>query len=132
MDLTATSEADGRRVNLIRMFTLEIQSAFQPTIEPSLPTVEPGGSVRVKILANRVATFGGPVTFNLTPQSGWQFPDLVTIHRGELAMEFEIKVDPKLNPGHHNLRVEAAGFVGTYEESFNLPSVQIEVKKPVP
>ena len=132
VDLTATSEADGRRVNLIRTFTLEIQSAFQPTIEPALPTVEPGGSVRVKILANRVATFDGPVTFNLTPQSGLQFPESVTIPRGELATELEIKVDPKLNPGRHNLRVEAAGFVGKYEESFNLPNVQIEVKKPTP
>ncbi len=132
VDLTATSEVDGRRVNLLRTFTLEIQSAFQPTIEPLLPTVDPGGSVRVKFLANRVVTFDGPVTFNLTPQSGLQFPETVTIPRGELATEFEIKADPKLNPGRHNLRVEAAGFVGKYEESFNLPNIQIEVKKPVP
>ena len=132
VELTATSEADGRRVNLFRTFTLEIQSAFQPTIEPLLPTVDPGGSVRVKFLANRVVTFDGPVTFNLTPQSGLQFPETVTIPRGELVTEIEIKVDPKLNPGRHNLRVEASGFVGKYEESFNLQNIQIEVKKPVP
>ena len=132
VDLTATSVVDGCRVNLIRTFTLEIQSAFQPTFEPTLPTVEPGGSMRIKILANRVATFDGPVTFNLTPQSGLQFPETVTIPTGELMAEFEIKVDPKLNAGRHNLRVEAAGFVGKYEESFNLPNLQIEVKKPVP
>lgn len=132
VDLTATSEVDGRRINLARTFTLEIQSAFQPTFEPPQPGIEPGGTLRMKILANRVATFDGPVTFNLTPQSGLQFPETLTIPRGDLATEFEIKVDPKLNPGRHNLRVVAAGFVGKYEESFNVSNVQIHVKNPMP
>jgi pre-peptidase len=131
VDLTATSEVDGRRINLIRTFTLEIQSAFQPTFEPSQPTAEPGGSIRMKILANRVATFDGPVTFNLTPQSGFQFPATVEIARGEPAAEFEVVVDSKQNPGRYTLRVEAAGFVGKYEESFNVQNVSIEVKKPM-
>lgn len=132
VDLTATSEVDGRRVNLIRTFTLDIQSAFQPTFEPSAPTVEPGGSVRMKVLANRVPTFDGPVSFNLSPQSGLQFPATVEIPKGESAVEFEVKVDPKQNPGRYNLRIEAAGFVGKYEESFNVPNVSVEVKKPTP
>ncbi len=132
VDLTATSEVDGRRINLIRTFTLDIQSAFQPTFEPSAPTVEPGGSLRMKVLANRVATFDGPVSFSLSPQSGLQFPDTVEIPKGEPAAEFDVKVDPKQNPGRYNLRIEAAGFVGKYEESFNVPNVSVEVKKPTP
>ena len=132
VDLTATSEADGRRVNLIRTFTLEIQSAFQPTFEPSQPTGDPGASIRVKLLANRVPSFDGPITFTLSPQSGFQFPATVEIPRGELATEFEVKVDPKQNPGRYNLRIEATGFVGKYEESLNLPNLPIEVTKPMP
>ena len=86
----------------------------------------------MKVLANRVATFDGPVSFSLSPQSGLQFPDTVEIPKGEPAAEFDVKVDPKQNPGRYNLRIEAAGFVGKYEESFNVPNVSVEVKKPTP
>ena len=130
VDLTASAEVNGHRVNLIRTFRLEVQSAFQPTFEPALPTVEPGKTVRVKILANRVPTFDGPVTLNLNPQSGLVFPTSIEIPRGQPSVDFEIKVDSKLNPGRHGLRIEVAGFVGKYEESFNLPNLQIEIMKP--
>ncbi len=131
VDLTATADVNGHRVNLIRTFTLEVQSAFKPTIEPELPTTDPGGTVKVKLLANRVATFDGPVTFTLGPQSGFTFPETVTIPKGAESVEVELKADPKLNPGRHNLRQQVAGFVGKYEESFNLPNIPIEIKKPV-
>ncbi|MFM9959879.1 MAG: PPC domain-containing protein [Planctomycetaceae bacterium] len=131
VDLTATAEVNGHRVNLIRTFTLEVQSAFKPTIEPELLTTEPGGSVKFKLLANRVATFDGPVTFTFGPQSGFTFPETITIPKGAESVEVELKADPKLNPGRHNLRQQVAGFVGKYEESFNLPNIPIEIKKPV-
>ncbi len=131
VDLTASAEVNGHRVNLIRTFRLEVQSAFQPTIEPALPTAEPGGIVRFKILANRVATFDGPVTFTLGPQSGFTFPENVTIPKGAESVDVELKADPKLNPGRHNLRQQVAGFVGKYEESFNLPNIPIEITKPM-
>jgi hypothetical protein len=130
VDLTASADVNGHRVNLIRTFTLEVQSAFKPTIEPELPTTEPGGTVKFKFLANRVATFDGPVTFTLGPQSGFTFPETVTIPKGAESVEVELKADPKLTPGRHNLRQQVAGFVGKYEESFNLPNIPIEIKKP--
>lgn len=130
VDLTATTEVAGRRINLVRTFTLEVQSAFQPTFEPAVPAVEPGGSVRFKILANRVATFDGPVTLRLGPNNGLQIPETVEIPGGQPAVEIEVKVDPKLNPGVHSLRGEVSGFVGKYEESFNVQKLSIEVKKP--
>ncbi len=130
VDLTATAELNGQRVNLIRTFTLEVQSAFKPSIAPELPTVEPGGTVRIKLLANRVATFDGPITFTIGPQPNFVFPDAVTIPQGEPSVDIDIKVDPKLNPGRHNIRLQVAGFVGKYEESLNLPGIPIEVKKP--
>jgi hypothetical protein len=130
VDLTASADLTGRRVNLIRTFTLDVQSAFQPTIEPALPTVEPGGTVRVKFLANRVPTFDGPVTLKLSPHNGLQYPETVEIPRGEPAAEIDVKLDAKLGPGRYNPRVEVLGFVGKYEESFNLQNFFIEVKKP--
>ena len=130
VDLTATAEVNGQRVNLLRTFRLEVQSAFAPTIEPATPTAEPGGTVRFKLLANRVTTFDGPVTFTLGPQSGFTFPGTVTIPKGAASVDVELKIDPKLNPGRHNLRLEVAGFVGKYEESFNLPNIPIEITKP--
>lgn len=130
VDLTATAEFNGQRVNLIRTFTLEVQSAFKPTITPELPTTEPGGTVRVKLLANRVATFDGPITFMIGPQPNFTFPETVTVPKGEPSVDVEIKVDPKVNLGRHNIRLQVAGFVGKYEESLNLPGIPIEVKKP--
>ncbi len=132
VDLTASVELDGRRINLVRTFTLDVRSAFKPTYEPELPTALPGATVKVKLLANRVPTFDGPLNFTLGPQSGFVFPATIEIPAGQPSVEVDIKIDPKLNPGRHNIRVEVAGFVGKYEESFNPPNLQIEVQKPTP
>ncbi len=130
VDLTASADVNGHRVNLTRTFTLDVQSAFKPTFEPELPTTEPGGKVKVKLLANRVNTFDGDVTITLGPQPGFKFPETVLIPKGQEAVEIELEADPKLNPARYNLRQQVAGFVGKYEESFNLPNIPIEVKKP--
>lgn len=130
VDLTATAELNGQRVNLVRTFTLEVQSAFKPTISPELPSTEPGGTIRIKLLANRVATYDGPITFTLGPQPNFSFPETVTVPKGEPSVDVDIKVDPKLNAGRHNIRLQVAGFVGKYEESLNLPGISIEVKNP--
>ena len=130
VDLTSTAEFNGQRVNLLRTFTLEVQSAFKPTIAPEVPTTEPGGTVRIKLLANRVPTFDGPITFTLGPQAGFVFPETITVPKGEPSIDVDIKVDPKLNSGRHNIRLQVAGFVGKYEESLNLPGIPIEVKTP--
>jgi hypothetical protein len=130
VDLTASAEVNGHRVNLIRTFTLDVQSAFKPTFEPELPTTEPGGKVKVKLLANRVSTFDGDVTITLGPQPGFKFPENVTIPKGQPSIEIELEADAKLNPSRYNLRQQVAGFVGKYEESFNLPNIPIEIKKP--
>lgn len=132
VDLTASTEVDGRRINLIRSFTLNVRSAFQPTYEPEIPAAEPGGTARVRIFANRVPSFDGPMTLHLGPNPAFAFPATVQIPAGQLSVEVEFKVDPKLNPGRHGIRVEVTGFVGKYEESLNLSNLQIEVKKPMP
>lgn len=132
VDLTASAMVGDRRVNLVRAFTLDVRSAFKPTYEPELPTAIPGGTARVKIVANRVPTYDGAVSFTIGPQFGFAFPSTVEIPAGQPFVEFDVKVDPKLNPGRHGIRIEAAGFVGKYEESFNLPNLQIEVQKPAP
>ena len=132
VDLTASAEVDGRRINLVRTFTLDVRSAFKPTYEPELPAALPGATARVKLVANRVPSFDGPLQFILGPQFGFTFPSTVQIPAGQPFVEVDIKIDPKLNPGRHGIRVEASGFVGKYEESLNLPNLQIEVQKPTP
>lgn len=129
VDLTASAEIDGRRINLVRAFTLDLRSAFRPTYDPEIPMAKPGESVKVKLVANRVSTFDGPLTFTLGPQSGFVLPATVEIPAGQPSVELDIKIDSKLNPGRHGIRAEVAGFVGKYEESLNLPNLQIEVQK---
>lgn len=130
VDLTASAELNGQRINITRTFTLDVRSAFQPTYEPAQITTLPGGTVRVKILANRVPTFDGPVTLTIGPHSGFKFPETVQIPRGQASVEIDVKAEPQTNPGRHDIRVQVAGFVGKYEESLNAPNLQIEIKKP--
>jgi len=130
VDLTASAAADGRRINLVRTFTLDVRSAFRPTYEPEIPSATSGGTVQVKLIANRVPTFDGPLRFSLSPQAGLVFPTTIEIPAGQPSVDMEIKIDSKLNPGRHGIRVEVAGFVGKYEENLNLPNLQIEVQKP--
>ena len=129
VDLTASAEMDGRRINLVRAFTLDVRSAFRPTYDPEIPMAKPGESVKVKLVANRVSSFDGPLTFTLGPQSGFMLPATIEIPAGQPSVELDIKIDSKLNPGRHGIRVEVAGFVGKYEESLNLPNLQIDVQK---
>lgn len=129
VDLTASADVDGKRLNLVRSFSLDVRSAFQPTCEPAVVNVKPGESAKVKISANRVPTFDGPVTITLGPQFGFLVPASVEIPAGQPSVECEIKVEPTLNPGRHQIRIEAAGYVGKFEESLNLPGLQIEVMK---
>ena len=130
VDLTASAEMNGQRINVTRTFTLNVRSAFQPTYEPDQLTTTPGGTVRVKILANRVPTFDGPITFTLSPHSGFKFPETIELPKGQASVEIDVKSEPTLNPGRHDIRVQVAGFVGKYEESLNAPNLQIEIKKP--
>lgn len=130
VDLTASAEVHGQRINLTRTFTLEVRSAFQPTYEPAQLTTVPGGTVRVKIFANRVPTFDGPLTFTLGPRPGFSFPETVELPRGQAFVEVDLKAEPQLKPGKLDVRVQVAGFVNKYEESLNLPSLQIEIKNP--
>lgn len=130
VDLTASADVEGRRVNLVRSFQLDVRSAFQPTYEPAVVNVKPGETAKVKIVANRVPSFNGPVTINLGPQPGFTLPASVEIPAMQPSVECEFKVEPTLNPGRHQVRVEAAGYVGKFEESLNLPGLQFEVMKP--
>jgi hypothetical protein len=130
VDLTASALHDGHRVNLTRTFTLDVKSAFDPKVEPADVTVEPGGTARCKIVAQRVASFTGPITVTPGPQASFDYPEAVEIPAGQAAVEFEIRAKPGTNPGKYQLRLPVAGFVGKYEESLNGPTLQIEVKKP--
>ncbi|MDB5335799.1 MAG: putative serine proteinase, subtilase family [Planctomycetaceae bacterium] len=130
VDLTASAEVNGQRINLTRTFTLDVRSAFQPTYELAQPMIPPGGTVKVKILANRVPTFDGPITMTMGPYSGFKFPETVEIPKGQPFVEVDFKAEPQTNPGRHDIRMQVAGFVNKYEESLNLPNLQIEIKKP--
>ena len=130
VDLTASAMVDGQRINLTRTFTLDVRAAFQPTYEPAQLSTAPGGTVRVKILANRVATFDGPLTFTLGPSNGFKYPETVELPRGQDSVEVELQANPQLNPGRYDIRMQVAGFVNKYEESLNLSNLQIEIKKP--
>ena len=72
VDVTATGRHEGHNISLTRTFLLNIKSAFSPQFEPATVDVEPGQTVKVKLLANRMATFTGAIKLTASrPDTGF-------------------------------------------------------------
>jgi hypothetical protein len=130
VDLSATAEFDGHEVTLNRTFNLDLRSAFKPTFEPATITVEPGGTAKFKILANRTPTYDGEVTVVPTLNFGMPFPEKIVIPAGQPHVELSIPIPADRSPGRISVRCETTGQVGRYEEHLREPNLTIDVKKP--
>ncbi|MGE0609310.1 MAG: hypothetical protein AB7O62_19620 [Pirellulales bacterium] len=130
VDLLITADCGERRVTLVRAYTLDVRSAFEPKFEPATVSVLPGGKVKATALAMRLPGFDGEVTLTPNKQLGLNMPATVTIAAGQPSAEFEIEVAPTMNPGKYRVRFPATGQVGKYEENINGPELEIEVAKP--
>ena len=128
VDMTATAAHGGRTIQLHRTFTLDVKSAFEPSIEPRQAVVMPGETVNIRLLANRLPTFDGDVTAVPLRANGFVLPETVVIPKGMPEVMLEIKVAADARPGKHRLRFPVSGFVGVFEESLNGPEIEIEIK----
>lgn len=130
VDFTATGSIDGHDVTLFRTFDLDVRSAFKPVFEPNVITTQPGGTVTVKLLANRTSTFSGDVTVVPTQTSGLPFPEELLVPEGDADIEFTIPIPSDVSPRRYSLRFESKGYVGRYEEHLREPVLTIDVKQP--
>ena len=130
VDLSATAIVDGRKITLTRNFTLDVKSAFDPKVEPMPLALDPGGTIKFTMLANRVPTFDGPFTLTPTRQAGLLYAESYTVPAGQPGVEIEVKAAPDIKPGKYRIRFPARGFVGKYEEEIQGQEVEIEIKQP--
>ncbi len=131
VEVTAVGIHQGRHVFLTRTFDLDIRSAFTVTAEPALLKLEPGATAKVRLLADRMKSFDGAVTVQLSPSLGLNLPENVVIPRGKSEVDVEIKVSPDRTPGRQGINLNSTGTVNGFEEELRGGRFEVEVVKPV-
>ena len=128
--MQATAVHQGRRITLTRSFDLDLRTAFRVTAETDKPPFNPGATVKVRLLADRVKTFDGPVTVQLSPVQGLDLPATVVFPRGVTSLDLEIKIPADLTPRRIGIRARSVATVGEFEEEQQAELVNFEVRKP--
>lgn len=130
IDVQATAVHQGRRIALTRSFDLDLRTAFRVAAEADKAPVTPGATVKVRLLADRVKTFDGPITVQLSPVQGIDLPATVSIPRGVASVDLEIKIPADLMPRRLGIRARSVATVGDFEEEQQAELVNIDVRKP--
>jgi hypothetical protein len=129
IEVLATATHRGRRITLIRSFDLEIRTAFAFVADKEPVKCAAGTAVKAALKIDRVATFTGPVTVELSPSLGLTFPEKVTIPKGKDRVEFEVKADATISPGRRAIGLYATGDVDGFEEEVR-GRLEVEVPRP--
>jgi hypothetical protein len=132
VEVTAVGVHQGRRVVLTRAFDLDIRSAFTVAAEPAMLKLEPGATAKVRLTADRMKSFDGDVTVQLSPSLGLNLPEQVVIPRGQAAVDVEVKVAPDRTPGRQSINLQSTGTVSGFEEELRGGRFEVEVVKPMP
>ena len=128
IEVTATGTHAGRRVTLARTFELVLDYAY--TVKSDTPKVSllPGESATVRYTVERRKTFDGPVTLHLNTMQGLDAPEVVTIPKGQTAVEFTVKATTDAQPRKQNWSLTATADVSGFEEEQRAGLVEIEIK----
>ncbi len=129
IDVTATGTHQGRRVELTRTFDLDIVTAYRFPPESMKLSLLPGESASVKLVVNRLKNFDTPITLHLSPMQGLEYPEVLTIAKGQTTVEFTAKATMDAQPRKQNLSVNATAEVAGFEEELRASPVEIEIKK---
>jgi hypothetical protein len=70
----------------------------------------------VRLEVNRLKTFDGDVTLQLSPVLGMELPESVTIPRGKSSVDVAIKVDASRTAGRQSIQFNATAQVNGFEE----------------
>lgn len=129
IDISAIGEFEGRRVQLIRSFDMELKAAFDVTAEKPIVLL-PGESAKVTLLANRLPPFTGPIKIETIETPGITFPTTITIPEGQASIEVEVKVAADFTPRKVNIRLPGQAQVGKFVEDGRAKNLEVDVKKP--
>ncbi len=84
----------------------------------------------MRLTADRMKTFDGPITVQLSPALGLNLPEQVVIPRGQVGVDVEIKVSPDRTPGRQSINLNSTGTVSGFEEELRGGRFEVEVVKP--
>ena len=101
---------------LTRSFDLDIRAAYVVVADPTPLKLEPGAVGKLRLNADRMKTFDGDVTVQLSPSPGLTFPDRIVIPRGQGGVDIEISADPSLPTGRRSINMNASAEVDGFEE----------------
>jgi len=130
IDVQASAVHQGRRITLTRSFDLDLRTAFRITAEMDKTPLNPGGTAKVRLLADRVKGFDGPITVHLSPAQGIELPATLVIPRGAASVALEINIPADLTPRRIGIRARSTATVGDYEEEQQGQLVELDVRKP--
>lgn len=129
IEVTATGTHQGRRVTLIRSFELDLTTAYKVTTDTPKVALLPGETTKVRLAVDRLKSFDGSVMLHLNVMQGLEAPEVVTIPKGQMSVEFEVKAMPDAQPRKQNWQLTATAEVSGFEEELRASPVEIEVKK---
>jgi hypothetical protein len=129
IDVMAQGVHMGRKITLIRTFDLDLTTAFRFMPEQVKVAMLPGNSATVNLAMQRAKGFDGPITFQLSPLQGLEFPEMVTLAKGHTSVEFSVKAADDLQPRRQGLTIHATGEVNGFEEEIRGQPIEVEVMK---
>jgi hypothetical protein len=129
IEVSATGVHQGRKVTLTRTFDLDLVTAFRFPTEQVKVSMLPGETATVNLSMLRDKSFDGPMTFQLSPMQGLDFPETVTIPKGQNSISFAVKAADDLQPRKQGMSIHATGEVNGFEEELRGQPIEIEVKK---
>jgi hypothetical protein len=129
IEVSGTGTVEGRRITLTRTFELNLITAFTINTEPAKVSLLPGESAKVRVNANRVKTFEGDVTVELTKQPWLTLPERVVVPKGQTAVEIELRLAADAPVGRHNVQFHATAQVDGFEEEVRANLLELEVRK---
>lgn len=130
IEVEGSAVHQGRRIALTRSFDLDLRPAFRVTAEVDKLMALPGSSVKLRVLADCVKGFDGPIAVQITPVQGLDLPATLELPRGQDSVDLEVKVPADLTPRKLGIRIRSVATVGAYEEELQTQLAEIEVRKP--
>ncbi|HZZ80107.1 MAG TPA: hypothetical protein VFE62_16455 [Gemmataceae bacterium] len=135
VEVTGSGVRDGRRISLTRTFDLDVRAAYAITAEPTLLKLLPGETGKVRLHADRLKTFDGAVTLQISPVLGLVLPETVTIPRGQSAIDVTVTVDAARPAGRQQVQFNATAQVNGLEEEqrgrFEIDILKMPPKKKI-
>jgi hypothetical protein len=132
IEVVATARDNGRRVQLLRTFDLDLTTAFRFASEPVKVSLVPGAKTTARIAVSKSKGYDAAVVLHLQPAQGLSFPETVVIPKGQTGIEIDILAATDAQPRKQGLTMLATGEVDGFEEEVRGTPVEVEVKKVEP